>query len=141
MRITFQISTFVFILSWIFPATVTVAQRGQPQSAEATAPVDLTGNWVSVVSEDWRHRMMTARKGDFESLPLNANGRQTANTWDLDQDNADGLQCKAFGVGGIIRQPGRLRISWMSEDTLQFEFDAGTQTRILPLRCIRRSAE
>ncbi len=112
-------------------AGIAVAQRGQPPTAEEAAPTDLTGYWVSVVSEDWRHRMMTPRRGDFESLPLNAEGRQAANAWDLDRDNAEGLQCKAFGVGGIIRQPGRLSVTWADTNTLQLEFDAGTQTRLL----------
>jgi len=96
----------------------------------ANAPIDLTGYWVAVVSEDWRHRMTTARKGDFESVPLNAEGRRVGNAWSLDADNAAGEQCKAFGVGGLTRQPGRLHITWADDDTLKVEFDAGTQTRL-----------
>ncbi|MGD8810411.1 MAG: hypothetical protein PVG24_12450, partial [Gammaproteobacteria bacterium] len=108
------------------------AQRGPaPASARATAPVDLTGYWVSVVSEDWRHRMATARRGDYESVPLNQAGRRAADAWDLEADNAAGLECKAFGVGGIIRQPGRLHIDWADDETLQIDFDAGMQTRLL----------
>jgi hypothetical protein len=101
-----------------------------PRSA---APIDLTGYWVAVVSEDWRHRMATPRKGDYESLPLNAEGRRIADTWDLAADDAAGLQCKAFGIGGLMRQPGRLHITWADDDTLRVEFDAGTQTRLLEL--------
>ena len=111
------------------------AQPRPPASApappKAGAPIDITGYWVAVVSEDWRHRMATPRKGDYESLPLNANGRRTADSWNLDADNAAGVQCKAFGVGGLIRQPGRLHITWADDDTLRVEFDAGTQTRLL----------
>jgi hypothetical protein len=107
-------------------------QRGaQPPSAKAVAPIDLTGYWVSVVSEDWRHRMLTPRKGDFESLVLNPEGVRVANTWDLEKDNQAGLQCKAFGVGGIMRQPGRIHITWQDDNTLKMDFDAGTQTRLL----------
>jgi hypothetical protein len=102
-----------------------------PPAPRAGAPVDLTGYWVAVVSEDWRHRMATARKGDYESVPINAEGRRVADAWNLDADNAAGLQCKAFGVGGIMRQPGRLHITWADDDTLKVEFDAGTQTRLL----------
>jgi hypothetical protein len=102
-----------------------------PASPKAGAPIDLTGYWVAVVSEDWRHRMATARKGDYESLPLNANGRRTAGDWNLDADNAANMQCKAFGVGGLIRQPGRLHVTWSDDDTLRVDFDAGTQTRLL----------
>jgi hypothetical protein len=104
-----------------------------PQTPRSSAPIDLTGYWVAVVTEDWRHRMATPRKGDFESLPLNAEGRRVANEWDLAADNAAGLQCKAFGVGGIMRQPGRLNIRWADDDTLRIDFDAGTQTRLLEL--------
>jgi hypothetical protein len=110
------------------------AQRGQEpvaRTAKTMAPVDLTGYWVSVVSEDWRHRMATPRKGDFESLPLTMEGRRAASAWDLDKDNAAGLQCKAFGIGGIIRQPGRIHITWEDNNTLKLDFDAGTQTRLL----------
>ena len=101
------------------------------QTPRSAAPIDLTGYWVAVVTEDWRHRMATPRKGDFESLPLNAEGRRVANEWNLEADNAAGMQCKAFGVGGLTRQPGRLHITWADDDTLKVEFDAGTQTRSL----------
>ncbi|PYS35327.1 MAG: hypothetical protein DMG14_27235 [Acidobacteria bacterium] len=75
--------------------------------------------------------MMTPRKGDYESVPLNPEGVRVANTWDLTKDNEAGLQCKPFGIGGIMRQPGRLHITWQDDNTLKMEFDAGTQTRLL----------
>lgn len=117
----------------LFAAWPAAAQRSGNAAVtpRSSAPVDLTGYWVAVVSEDWRHRMATPRKGDFESLPLNAEGRRVANEWNLDADNAAGLQCKAFGVGGVMRQPGRLHITWADDDTLEIELDAGTQTRLL----------
>jgi hypothetical protein len=113
------------------------AQRGAAGSAtppsmpRAAAPVDLTGTWVSIVTEDWRWRMVTAPKGDTASVPVNAEGRRAAMSWDLAADNTSGNQCKAFGIGGIMRQPGRMRISWQDDSTLKLEFDAGTQTRLL----------
>ena len=117
-------------------ATVSVlhAQRGRgaAPAARASAPVDLTGYWVAVVSEDWRHRIATPRKGDYESIQgFAAEGRRIADSWDLEKDNAAGLQCKAFGVGGIMRQPGRLHATWQDDNTLKIDFDAGTQTRLL----------
>lgn len=121
----------------VFFAAVTAlnAQRGRgaaPQNARTSAPVDLTGYWVPVVSEDWRHRMATPRKGDYESLPaLTPEARKIADAWDIARDDAAGLQCKAFGVGGIVRQPGRLHVTWQDDNTLKMEFDAGTQTRLL----------
>jgi hypothetical protein len=106
-------------------------QAAPPQTARQAAPVDLAGTWVAIVTEDWRWRMVTPPKGDVASIPVNAEGRKAAQSWDLAADNASGNQCKAFGVGGITRQPGRLRISWQDDQTLKLEFDAGTQTRLL----------
>jgi hypothetical protein len=104
---------------------------GPPQTARQAAPIDLVGTWVSVVTEDWRWRMTTPPKGDVASVPVSPEGRKVAQGWDLEADNSGGNQCKAFGVGGIMRQPGRIRISWQDDDTLKLEFDAGTQTRVL----------
>ena len=67
--------------------------RGQatpPQTARQAAPVDLSGTWVSVVSEDWRWRMVTPPKGDVASIPVNAEGRKAAQAGDPAADNARG---------------------------------------------------
>lgn len=98
-----------------------------PATAQASAPIDLTGNWVAVVTEDWRWRMMTPPKGDFESLPLNPDGKKLLDTWTPDMDG----QCEAYGVGGLLRMPTRVRISWQDPQTLKIETDAGVQTRLL----------
>jgi len=107
------------------------AGRGAARTPRASAAVDLTGTWVSVVSEDWRWRMVTPLKNDVASVPVSGEGRKVAQSWDLDRDNASNNQCKAFGIGGVMRQPGRVRISWQDDSTLKLEFDAGTQTRLL----------
>src|SRR5215204_724155 len=98
-----------------------------PRPAREAAPVELTGTWVSVVTEDWEWRMVTPKKGDVESVPLNPEGRRVAELWD---PSKDGL-CEAYGVGGIMRMPGRLRISWQDDSTMKIETDAGQQTRLL----------
>jgi len=131
MRTRVSLLAVTAVLTVPFALIAQGPRGGGPANARAGAPVDLTGYWVSVVSEDWRHRMETAKKGDFESLSLNAEGTRVANSWDLSKDDAAGLQCKAFGVGGIIRQPGRLHITWQDDNTMKLEFDAGTQTRLL----------
>ena len=104
---------------------------GPAATGRAGALLDLTGTWVSVITEDWRWRMVTPPKGDVASVPLNPAGRKLADAWDLAADRARGDLCKAFGPPGLIRQPGRLRIQWESESTLLLEFDAGTQARRL----------
>lgn len=107
-------------------ATPSVPTRTPRQQA----PLDLTGYWVSVVTEDWRFRMITAPRGDFESLfPLNEKGKEVANSWDPERDRADGAACKAYGAAGIMRMPGRLRFSWEDDYTLRLETDAGKQVR------------
>src|SRR5579883_3219048 len=55
---------------------------GPPPTPKAAAAIDITGYWVSVVTEDWRYRMVTAPKGKFGGVPLNAEGRRVANEWD-----------------------------------------------------------
>jgi hypothetical protein len=100
-----------------------------PRTARAAARVDLTGTWVAQVTEDWRWRMITPPKGDYASVPLNAQGRQVADAWDPARDEAAGEQCRAYGAGGIMRLPTRLKIDWADDDTLEVATDAGEQTR------------
>jgi hypothetical protein len=92
--------------------------------------VDLTGNWVAVISEDWRWRMITPPKGDYANIPLNAEAREAADAWDPARDQAAGEQCKAYAAPAIMREPTRLRISWQDDYTLKVETDAGMQTRL-----------
>jgi hypothetical protein len=103
--------------------------RADGRSARDSALIDITGQWVSVINEDWRWRMVTPPKGDTSSVPLNAAGRKVADAWDLTADRTRGALCKAFGPPGLIRQPGRVRIRWENASTLLMEFDAGTQAR------------
>ena len=100
-----------------------------PPAARAAAPFDMAGYWVSIVSEDWRWRMFP-NKGDYAGVPLNAEGRKVADSWDPEKDEAAGEQCKAYGAPGIMRIPGRFHITWQDDQTLKIETDAGKQIRI-----------
>jgi hypothetical protein len=100
---------------------------GPPATGKAGAPWDLTGTWVSIVNEDWRWRMVTPPKGDYASVPLTPAGKATADTWTEAQDGS----CQAYGIGGIMRMPTRLRITWAADDQMKIETDAGVQTREL----------
>jgi hypothetical protein len=101
-----------------------------PRPAKQIAPEDLTGYWVAIVTEDWRWRMVTPAKGDFTSVPLNQEGRKVAEAWDPDKDTAAGNQCRAYGAAGLMREPTRVHITWVDDNTLKVETDAGTQTRL-----------
>jgi len=128
---------------------------GPPPTARAMAPIDLTGYWTAVITEDWHVRMLTAPKGDFGSgaggaieipgvgpiglganpadkgnIPYKPAGAQAAMQWDPARDEAEGNACKAYGAPGLMRLPTRLHITWQDENTLSVEADYGTQTRL-----------
>jgi len=105
-------------------------QTGPPPSPKAAAGIDLTGTWVPVISEDWRYRMVTPKKGDYTSVPINAAGKSIADGWDPAKDDATGEQCRAYGAAAVMRLPGRIRIRWDADDTLRVETEAGTQARL-----------
>ena len=126
---------FLTLLTAAVLPLVTYAQFGgpppqPPRPAKEAAPIDLTGNWVSVVTEDYRWRMVTPLKGDAASIPYKAEARKVIDAWDPAKDESAGLQCKAYAAPGVMRIPGRLRISWQDDSTLKVETDAGTQTRV-----------
>ena len=102
-----------------------------PPSPKAAAPIDLTGYWVSIVTQDWRQRMVTPPRGDYESVPITVEAKKVADAWDPARDLAAGEQCKSYGAPAIMRMPGRLHITWQDDSTLKVEVDAGEQTRLL----------
>src|SRR5215510_4928972 len=129
--------TPLWVIGLAFQATLLAQPPGRggppapPKSPREAAPADLTGYWVSVVTEDWRWRMVTPIRGDFASIPLNAVGRRVGLAWDPAKDDAAGEACKAYGAAAIMRVPGRLHIAWQDDRTLKIETDSGTQTRLL----------
>lgn len=98
--------------------------------AQAAPPVDMTGYWVSVITQDWRLRMVTPARGDYLGIPLTAEAKKVADTWDPAKDEATGNQCKSYGAAGIMNLPERLHITWQDANTLRMDIDAGTQTRL-----------
>ena len=147
-------------LVWVSGPSMVQAQRGggrggPPPTAKALAPIDLTGYWTAVITEDWHVRMLTAPKGDFGSgaagaieipgvgaigaganpsaqgnIPYKPAGAQAAMKWDPAKDEAEGNSCKAYGAPGIMRLPTHLHITWQDDNTLKMEADYGTQTRL-----------
>ena len=113
---------------------VATAQRGgppAPQTPRLAASIDVTGDWVPLITEDWRYRVVTPPAGDFTSIPMSPAARKIAASWDPARDEAAGEQCRGYGVGGVMRLPGRLRISWQDDRTLKIETEAGSQVRTL----------
>jgi hypothetical protein len=123
----------LLLVAGIAGSSTASAQPGAPdtRTPRERALIDITGQWVAVVNEDWRWRMITAPVGDTSSLPVNAAARAAAAAWDIDKDRAEGNLCRAFGAAGLIRQPTRIRVDWEDDATLKLEFDAGQQERLL----------
>jgi len=105
-------------------------RNGPPPNPKAAAPIDLTGYWVSIVTEDWRYRMVTPAPGDYQGVPMTAAAVKVADAWDPAKDEAAGDQCKSYGAPAILRVPEHIHITWQDDQTLKLETDAGKQTRI-----------
>jgi hypothetical protein len=126
-------------LVFVLPVAVHGQGRGAPQgdgtpgppTPKSTAPIDLTGYWVAVVTEDWRYRMVTPTKGDYQGVPMNAAARKVADAWNPEADQAAGQRCKSYGAPASLRVPGRIHITWQDDKTLRLDMDTGTQTRVL----------
>ena len=103
---------------------------GPPPNPKAAAPIDLTGYWVSVVTEDWRYRMVMPAAGDYQGVPMTAAAIKVARGWDPAKDEASADQCKSFGAPSLLRVPGRLHITWQDDQTLHMDADAGKQSRV-----------
>ena len=129
MTIVAAVLSFVLLAPVHVHAQFGVGPQAPARAPREVAPIDLTGYWVSVVSEDWRVRMLMAQKGDWEFMPLNAEGRQRAE----DADPVHEEPCMAYGGAGIMRVPGRLNITWEDDQTLRIDTDAGMQTRLFHL--------
>jgi hypothetical protein len=126
----------VFVMSLGGALRASPQNRGEPApaatpTAKAQASIDLTGYWVSFVTEDWRYRMITPPKGDYAGVPMTPDARRIADTWNPAADEAAGNQCKSYGAAAIMRVPTRLHVTWQDDNTLRIETDAGTQTRLL----------
>ena len=102
-----------------------------PPSVRAAAPFDPTGYWSSLITQNWRLRMVPPGKGDYIGIPISAAGKRAADAWDQAKDEAAGNQCKAYGAPGLMNLPTRLHITWQGDNTLRVDTDYGTQTRLL----------
>jgi hypothetical protein len=122
--------------AFLAPLAGQVAQGPPPpaaaqQTARQAAPIDFTGTWASVVTEDWQWRFVTPIVGDYTGVPLNQVGDKTARAWNHDADVKAGEQCRGFGAAAINRLPTRLQISWVDDTTMKLDWDLGTQSRLV----------
>jgi hypothetical protein len=121
----------LLLFVWGGPTAVRAQQQvDAARSARDAAPIDLTGYWVSYVTENWRYRMVTPAKGEYRRIPASPSALPLINAWDPAADERAGNQCKSYGAGGIMSVPGRLHITWQDANTLRIDTDSGKQTRL-----------
>ena len=108
------------------PQPPIVQQVGRPG-----APIDFTGTWAAVVTEDWQWRFVTPSVGDYTGVPMNNVADKLARAWNPEADVKAGEQCKGFGAAAINRLPTRLQISWVNDTTMKLDWDLGTQSRLV----------
>jgi len=120
-------------LALILPLRMKAQQAGGQTAipAKAAAPIDLTGYWVTIITQDWRWRMVTPAKGDYAGVPITAEAKRVADTWDPARDETSGAICKSYGAPGLMHAPTRLHITWQDDNTLKVDTDYGMQTRLL----------
>jgi hypothetical protein len=128
-------TTALAVAGLILPVSGLAQAQAPPNtaapSARDSAPIDLTGYWVSYVTENWRYRMVTPPKGEYRRIPASQAALPIINGWDPAADARAGNQCKSYGAGAIMSVPGRLHITWQDANTLRVDTDAGRQTRLL----------
>ena len=115
--------------------------QGPPPTPKSDAAIDITGTWTAVISEDWAWRMVTPKKGDYTRVPLTPAARKIADGWDPARDEAATEQCRGYGAGGIMRLPGRLRLSWQDDNTMKMDLEAGNQTRVFHFNAVPPAPE
>jgi hypothetical protein len=131
MKVVGAIVALAFAIAGAWAQAPLGVRVGTPQAPKTGALIDLTGYWVSIVTDDARARLLMPPKGDFIGIPLNAEGLKVANAWDPANDAAAGEQCKSYGAAAIMGIPGRFHITWDNDATLKIETEAGAQTRLL----------
>jgi len=102
---------------------------GAAPGGRGAAPVDLTGYWVSQVTEDYIERMFPDSPASGTPQSGRGGGGRGGGRGAAGA-TAPADPCRVYGAGGSMRLPGRLNISWADDNTLKIEMDSGKQTRL-----------
>ena len=99
-----------------------VAVIGALSVVPAHAQSTLNGDWGGVFHEDQPERGPGPELGDYLGIPLNAAGRQYADSWDASRLTLPEHQCRAHVAPYIYRGPIQVRITEV--------IDPGTQQTV-----------
>ncbi len=67
-------------------------------SVPAHAYTDFSGVWGAITEEDWAERAPGSELGDFGGLPINANARRRAQSWDPSLFTIPEYQCRVHAA-------------------------------------------
>ena len=110
--------------------------RGRGARAAKTpkeaAPIDLTGYWVSIVTEDWRFRMVTPPKGDYPNFLAQRRGHQARRrVGPGERRGRRRITARPTARRTSCACPAASTSPGPTTATLKIETDAGMQTRLL----------
>ena len=95
------------------------------------APIDLTGTWVSIVTEDWRWRMRDAAQGRLRQPAADAAGDEGGRRVGSGARHGGRRAVPRLRrAGHHARARPRFASRWENDTTLKVETEAGTQTRL-----------
>jgi cyclase len=85
----------------------------------ASGQSSLSGDWVGLFHEDQPERGPGPELGDYLGLPINAAGRQYADSWDASRLTLPEHQCRAHVSPYIYRGPVRVQITEVKDHSSQ----------------------
>ena len=86
-------------------------------SPAVLAQVELSGQWLQKMQEDWPDRSPGPHIGDYTGMPINEEDRMRGDTWDAEKWVMVEHQCQPHPSDYAPRGPANLRI-WSDADQL-----------------------
>jgi hypothetical protein len=91
--------------SFAFVSAACLAMAMALCAQPAAAQVDLEGNWTNVLPVDFRARLYGPPAVDYLGIPINADARAGALSYDVDMVSVPGHQCTSWGPQYVLQSP------------------------------------
>jgi len=96
-------------------ALAALLASGLAVARPAAAQMDFSGNWGTIIAEDFPERIPGPELGDYLGLPITAANRLRADSWSPSRLTMPEQQCRVHVSPYIYRGPTNLRI-WEEKD-------------------------